>query len=85
MNALPVSLLFDVLLLFACPVAAGLLVRYAVRGVKRGSFMRRDGTRLRRETSPRAYAFEVVAVVVLVLVLAGLGLRAAARLFATLD
>jgi hypothetical protein len=47
--------------------------------------MRRDGTRLRRETSPRAFAFEVVAVVVLVLVLAGLGMRAAARLFATLD
>lgn len=84
MNALPVSLQ-DVLLLFVCPVAAGLLVRYAVRGVKRGSFMRRDGvTRLRRETSPRAFAFEVVAVVVLVLVLAGLGLRAAARLFAAL-
>jgi hypothetical protein len=40
--------------------------------------------RLRREKSPRAFAFEVVALGAKVVVLAGLGLRAAVRAFAAL-
>jgi len=84
-DARSVSLLVEVVLLFACPITAWLLVRHTVRGVKRGWFMRRDGvTRLRREASPRAFAFEVVALAAMVVALAGLGVRAAVRVFAAL-
>jgi len=84
-DARSVSLLVEVVLLFVCPIVAWLLVRHTVRGVRRGWFMHRDGvTRLRREASPRAFAFEVVALSAMVVALAGLGLRAAMRLLAAL-
>ena len=69
-----------------CPVAVWLPVRHTVRGVKRGWLMHSDSdsvTRLRREKSPHAFAFGVVALAA-VGALVSLGLRTPVRVFAAL-